>query len=92
MNNQTQSSWGGARNGAGRKPKDTELKELAIMDAAIDPEGWERLFIAIFEKACAGNVAAAKLIIERRFGGAAKLELEQLVPKPPTWLDGEPMN
>ena len=87
MNSQVQSSWGGARKGAGRKSKDTELQELALMDAAINPEGWQRLFLALFEKACSGNVSAAKLIIERRFGLKPKEETSSPTSvKPPTWF------
>lgn len=87
MNNQEKSSWGGAREGAGRKPKDEELKELALIDAAIDPDGWQRLIKVLFEKACAGNVAAAKLILERRFGSHSNLEIKIDKPQPGDWFE-----
>lgn len=62
---------GGARPGAGRKPRDEEQKELELIDSAVNPDEWVRLFKSLYMKAVAdGDTSAAKLIIERRYGKA----------------------
>lgn len=62
---------GGARQGAGRKPKDEEQKEIELIDSALEPDKWVKLFKSLYTKAVAdGDTSAAKLIIERRYGKA----------------------
>jgi len=58
---------GGARKGAGRKPKADELKKLEIMDSKLSPEkAWEELSKLVK----GGDINAIKFWIEHRFGKA----------------------
>jgi hypothetical protein len=61
---------GGKREGAGRKPKDAELKELELIDSAINQDDWARLYKVIFEKAMKGDMMASRLVLDRRWGKA----------------------
>jgi hypothetical protein len=80
---------GGKRAGAGRKPKNQEQDELKLIDATISPAKWQELISKLFEKAIGGDVSAARLLFERKFGASRKsIEVAQ-APPPPFWADGE---
>ena len=80
---------GGKRVGAGRKPKDQERQERELMDEVVGPSEWHTIYNSLLSKACSGNVSAAKLLIERRFGLKPKEEISLPTSvKPPTWFDG----
>lgn len=56
---------GGAREGAGRKPKADEVKKLELMDSIAAPkEVWDKLW-TLCKK---GNTNALKTWIEHRYG------------------------
>ena len=86
MKNNT--SHGGARNGAGRKPRADEIMIIEQMDAIAAPEeAWRALWIKCLE----GDTQAVKTWLNYRFGmpvqktqneGNLKIELPPL-----QWLD-----
>ena len=79
---------GGKRVGAGRKPKDQERQERELMDEVVGPSEWHTIYNSLLSKALEGNVSAAKLLIERRFGLKPKEETSSPTSvKPPTWFD-----
>lgn len=56
---------GGARKGAGRKPKADEIKMIESMDKALLPQAaWEKLALLVNQ----GEVQAIKLWLAYRFG------------------------
>lgn len=65
---------GGAREGAGRKPKDVELRELELLDSHCSDEDWAKIITAVKIKAIGGDMAAAKLLFERRFGKVVEIK------------------
>jgi hypothetical protein len=68
------SERGGARQGAGRKPKAQEIQVIETMDAIAAPkEAWE----ALWNKCLEGDTAALKLWLAYRFGAPKqKVELD----------------
>ncbi|MFY7937176.1 MAG: hypothetical protein ACOVOQ_07360 [Flavobacterium sp.] len=61
---------GGAREGAGRKPKSDELKMIENMDAT---KASIEVWVKLAEKVESGDVAAIKLWLEYRFGKPKQL-------------------
>jgi hypothetical protein len=80
---------GGARPGAGRKPKADEIKIIEQMDAIAAPEeAWEKLW----ELCKAGDMQAVKTWLNYRFGmPKQKMDIttdgERITP-PINWVDG----
>ena len=59
---------GGARPGAGRKPKGELVAVRKVMDAEIGGELWEDMFSHLLDAACHGDHRAAALLLHYRFG------------------------
>lgn len=68
---------GGAREGAGRKPKDEELKEIALWDDNVSPEDWGKVARSVRDKAIKGDMSAAKLMFERRYGKIVEIKTDE---------------
>jgi len=65
MGNETRRKTGGARPGAGRKPKADEIKLIETMDAISAPaKVWQKLFDKVQE----GDTNAIKTWLQYRFG------------------------
>jgi hypothetical protein len=80
---------GGARPGAGRKPKADEIKLIEQMDAIAAPEeAWE----ALWNLCKVGDASAIKTWLNYRFGmPKQKIDMDidgQIVTPPIKWIDG----
>ncbi len=59
---------GGRRPGAGRKPKDAELRQLDIIDAAWPEEDQKAAVAAVAKRAGRGDVQAFDSLWKKRYG------------------------
>lgn len=78
---------GGARDGAGRKPKADEIKKIELMDSVLPPiEALE----ALAELVRNGDTNATKYWIDQRFGKAKEtVDMKQEISENnlPSWMD-----
>ena len=63
---------GGVIPGQGRKSKAQEAGLAEMIDSAISREDWRKVFKKAIEKAHRGDMFAARLILEYRFGRPAQ--------------------
>lgn len=59
---------GGARAGAGRKPRELAQRLHNILDAAVPDAEWLQITQSISRLARAGNIRAAEWLMDRKFG------------------------
>lgn len=68
---------GGARKGAGRKPKEQSLKLIESLDRNINSTDWDNILKAVVKEAKKGSINHIKLLLEYRFGKPVQaLEVE----------------
>ena len=64
-----------------------EHQERELEGEVVGPSAWHTIYNSLLSKALEGNVSAAKLVIERRFGLKPKEETSSPTSvKPPTWF------
>lgn len=83
---ESNNNHGGARPGAGRKPKADEIKKIELMDSIAEPKkAWEQLW-----KLCEnGDTQAIKTWIDHRFGKAKEFKEHDLKNFPFTKIVNE---
>jgi hypothetical protein len=68
---------GGARAGAGRKPDPLKALLQELLDKAVDAEAWGEIFKVLACRAQAGDIKAAGMLLDRKFGRAPQtIEIE----------------